>query len=405
MIPELRDVDVLIIGAGPAGSAAAIALARGGARVALVDRRGFPRDKVCGDALIPDALGALEQLSLRRTVLAQALVLDKIRVYAPNQRFVDIFGECACLPRGILDDIVRREAVRRGARFYPGLQLRSAVIVGGVIGGATFVGSDGSAVTVRAGTTLLATGAAAEPLKRFGVCERVTASATAARVYVEVEESAAREFDHLCISYDRTICPGYGWIFPGPDRVFNIGVGYFYDARTEPPDTNIRRLLQRFLTTFPPAVELMKRSRLITGLKGAPLRTALAGAKLAVPGLLVIGEAAGLTYSFSGEGIGKAMQSGMIAGDVVLEHAAGGPGAAVRIAEDYVARIRDAFTTRLMAYKIAQDWLSRPAVANLLAWRASRSRFVQQQLEGMFQETVDPGKIFSAAGLVRSLIG
>ena len=60
--------NVLVIGAGPAGSAAAWALARAGLRVALVDQQAFPRDKVCGDGLIPDALGALDQMGLRAAV-------------------------------------------------------------------------------------------------------------------------------------------------------------------------------------------------------------------------------------------------------------------------------------------------------------------------------------------------
>ena len=399
-----QHVDALIIGAGPAGSAAAVQLARAGANVALVDRYDFPRDKVCGDALIPDALKALEKLSLKESVLARARILSKIRVYAPNERFVVIPGECGCVPRAILDDIIRSEAVKRGAQFYPSLDLKTAVVNDSVISGATFVTPNGRLVTVRADITLLATGAAAEPLKRFNVCQRVAPSATAARVYLKADEGIARNFDYLCISYDQTICPGYGWIFPGPDDVFNVGVGYYYDAKTKPPETNIRILLQRFLTTFPPAIELAERSRQLTMLKGAPMRTALTGATLGVPGLLVIGEAAGLTYSFSGEGIGKAMESGLIAADVILKRPSRGPADLSDIAREYSNRILDSFTPRFKAYKIAQDWLSSPTVANLLAWRASRSHFVKQQLEGMFQETVDPHKLFSVAGVIRSLI-
>jgi geranylgeranyl reductase family protein len=399
-----QHVDALVIGAGPAGSAAAIALASGGARVALIDRHEFPRDKVCGDALIPDALGALDRLALKQTVLSHARVLSKIRVYAPNERFVVVRGECACVPRGTLDDVMRLEAIRRGVLFSPGYRLITALSRNGVVRGAVFEGPDGRRTAIEAGVTLLATGAAAEPLKRFNVCERVRPGAIAARMYVQADEAFAREFDYLCISYDQAICPGYGWIFPGPQRVFNVGVGYYYDARHKLPETNIRILLGRFLSTFPRAVELMNRSRPLTDVKGAPLRTALTGSALSAPGLLVIGEAAGLTYSFSGEGIGKAMESAMIAADVVLNASPGGPFNSARMAQDYSTRIRSAFTHRFKAYKLAQDWLSRPAIANLVAWRASRSRFVKRQLEGIFQETADPRRLFSAAGVIRSLV-
>lgn len=397
-------MDVLIIGAGPAGSAAALSLAAGGARVLLVDRYDFPRDKVCGDALIPDALNALDRLCLKQSVLTRARVLDKIRIYAPNGRLVVIPGECACVSRAVLDDLMRREAVRRGAQFLSGYELRSSVLKNGVVNGATLVGPSGQHKIVQADVTLLATGAAAGPLKRFNVCERVGPSATAARVYVKADSSFAENFDYLCISYDQSICPGYGWIFPGPDGVFNIGVGYYYDAKTKPPETNISILLERFLSTFPLAVELMEHSHQVTALKGAPLRTALTGARLAVPGLLVIGEAAGLTYSFSGEGIGKAMESGLIAADVIFKHSRAGELNVNDIAREYSTRLRDAFTARFKAYKIAQRWLSTPTVANVLTWRASKSRFVNQQLQGMFQETVDPSQLFSATGVIRSLI-
>ena len=393
-------VDALVIGAGPAGSSAAIQLARGAARVALVDRHDFPRDKACGDALIPDALRALERLSLKAQVLARARALGGLRLYAPDGRRVVLAGECASLPRATFDALLQREAVRQGARFYPGFQLTAALRSADGVEGAVFSGRAGQ-LTVRAGVTLLATGAAPGPLQRFDVCERVSPSATAARIYVRAGEPPADGADALCISFDRAICPGYGWIFPGPDGVFNVGVGYFHDAAAWPPETHIRRLLERFLAGFPPAVELMKRCRPLTSLKGAPLRTALTGARLAMPGLLTIGEAAGTTYSFSGEGIGKAMESGLLAAEAILTSASGDRRA---IAGVYSARVRESFTDRFRAYRVAQDWLSRPAIANLLAWRAGRSPFVQRELEALFQETSDPRRLFSMAGMVRSLV-
>ena len=73
--------DVLVIGAGPAGSAAARRLALGGLRVVLVDRCVFPRDKVCGDAIIPDALEAIGDLGLDPVVRAAARFLEGVTVY------------------------------------------------------------------------------------------------------------------------------------------------------------------------------------------------------------------------------------------------------------------------------------------------------------------------------------
>ena len=91
--------DVLIVGAGPAGSAAAIVLARAGLRVVLTDARTFPRDKVCGDGLISDALAALATLGIRDRVLRMAAAGPAFCIQPPWGRLVSLRGEFACLPQ------------------------------------------------------------------------------------------------------------------------------------------------------------------------------------------------------------------------------------------------------------------------------------------------------------------
>ena len=396
------ETDVLVIGAGPAGSAAARSAARLGQRVLLVDRHRFPRDKICGDALIPDALEALTRLGLKDRVLAQARALRAIRLYAPNGHSVELQAQMGCLPRSRLDELMQEGAEDAGATFLAPNLLARAVERDGAIAGAVFVSAiGGEEVTVRARFTILATGAAARPLEIFGVCERRLPSALAARVYVRAPEVFAREHDHLCISYDRHVCPGYGWMFPGPDGVFNVGVGYFNNTQSRLPTTNLRHLLARFVQTFPPAQALMAVARPLTEVRGAPLRTALTGAQLCRPGLLVAGEAAGLTYSFSGEGIGKAIASGILAGEMVA-HA--DTRATSEIAALYASRIKADFAERFRAYAVAQKWLAYPAVLSFLARRAATGRYVRQQLQELLDETADPRELFSVAGLVKACV-
>jgi flavin-dependent dehydrogenase len=239
-------------------------------------------------------------------------------------------------------------------------------------------------------------------LTAFGVCERSQANATAVRFYVTLAPGSSWDFDALGISYDRSICPGYGWIFPGPDRTFNVGVGYFHDGPRSPAITNLRRLLERFLETFRPARELMRASARVSALGGAPLRTGLSGAALSRPGLIVIGDAAGLTYPISGEGIGKAMESGILAGETIRDGLRGQRSAGTVEAE-YARAIRARLSQRFRAYASAQGWVARPHLVDFLAWRANRGRYVRRQIEGLVNETADPRSILSMRGILRSL--
>lgn len=395
---------MLVIGAGPAGSAAAQVLAGGGLRVLLADRLPFPRDKVCGDALIPDALQALGELGLHDRVLGRSHVARSVRIYAPDSRYAAITGQCACLPRAELDEILRKAAVDAGATFVAPLRAIAPLETDGAVRGAVLQDQRArDCLEVRAPLTILATGAASDVLKRFGMCLRVRPSATAARCYVRVRPDAAAAYNHLAISYDSEICPGYGWIFPGPDHTFNIGIGYVYDGPS-PKDRNVRRLLDRFIEVFPPAAALIRGAISTSPLKGAPLRTAMTGARTARPGLLVVGEAAGLTYSFTGEGIGKALQSGILAARTVSETGSLSDDALREISRAYARRLTTGFGKRFQVYARLQAWMAHPWIANLLVRRANNGSYVRTQLEALVNETGPPDGLLSLSGIVRSLL-
>ncbi|HSB21484.1 MAG TPA: FAD-dependent monooxygenase, partial [Burkholderiaceae bacterium] len=110
--------DVLVVGAGPAGSACAQLLARAGMHTVLVDAQAFPRDKVCGDGLIPDAHAALQRLGVHDEVMAHAQRVRHVACVGPRGGRIDVPGRLAVLPRRQLDDIVCRAAQRAGAEFH-----------------------------------------------------------------------------------------------------------------------------------------------------------------------------------------------------------------------------------------------------------------------------------------------
>ena len=397
-LPEL--CDVLVVGAGPAGSATAIQLARQGVDVVLVDQHAFPRDKVCGDALIPDAHAALRKVGMLRAVMAHARPVEHVRCVAPRGGQVEVPGDLAVLPRRKLDDLLCRAAVVAGARMVAPARLVEVIERKQAVVGARLRG-EGSVRDIRARWVVLATGAVPQALIAAGMCERTLPSGVAMRGYVHNPGMADR-FKSLDIVWHRQVRPGYGWIFPCGDGVLNIGAGLSrsHDPRrpggaSKKGDVNLRTLFDAFVACHPPAGELMKGGELMGELKGAPLRCTLEGARPTRPGLLVTGEAAGSTYAFTGEGIGKAMETGLLAAEAVL---AGGDDTAVRAA--YEAGLRR-LKPRFELYERANKLHDHPWLADLLVWRAQRSQRLLRRMSGVLDESSNPGHIAGMRGMLR----
>ena len=163
--------DVLVVGAGPSGSAAALTLARAGFDVVLIDQHTFPRDKICGDGLIPDAHQALRELGVLDAVMAVAQPVSHVRCVAPRGGRLDVPGDMAVLPRRQLDDIVCRAAVAAGARMHAPVRFVAPLEQDGRVVGARVQHGDAQH-EVRATWVLLASGAAPQALIAADMAER-----------------------------------------------------------------------------------------------------------------------------------------------------------------------------------------------------------------------------------------
>jgi len=408
-IPFPASCDVLVVGAGPAGSACAQLLARAGVHTVLADSQAFPRDKVCGDGLIPDAHAALQRLGVHDEVMAHAQRARHVACVGPRGGRIDVPGRLAVLPRRQLDDIVCRAARRAGAEFHAPARFEAPLVDGERVVGARLRVGD-AVHELRAHQVVLATGAVPQALIAAGVCERRTPSAVALRGYVHNPAMIDRIVD-LEVVWHKRLSKGYGWIFPCGDGAFNVGVGLIHshakamDGRQTMRDVNLRQMFATFGEVYAPARELMRGGTMQGDLKGAPLRCSLEGATLARPGLMVTGEAAGSTYAFSGEGIGKAMETGMLAARALID-----AGAAARPALDgstldaahapYRAAIA-ALKPRFDLYERANRVNEHPWLADLLIWRAQRSARILRRMEGVLEETGNPGNLVSVRGIVR----
>jgi len=387
--------DVLVIGAGPAGSACAQRLARAGLDVLLVDQHTFPRDKVCGDGLIPDAHAALRALGVYDEVAALWQPAQHVRCVGPRGGHCDVPGTVAALPRRVLDEVLVRAAERAGARlvmpwrFEAPIEDSAGRENGRVVGARLRRGNETHEITAR--WVVLATGAVPQALAAAGMCERHTPSGVALRTYVR-HPGLAGTIRQLQFIWHPRMRGGYGWIFPGPDGVFNIGAGH--------PGSH-RKLT--FTQVYEPARRLMSEGERLGDLKGAPLRCSLLGARWARPGLLVTGEAAGSTYAFSGEGIGKAMETGLLAADALLATRATAPDAddeAVR--RHYEAGLLG-LKPKFDLYERASRVNDHPWLADLVIWRANKSARIMARMSAVIEEKQNPGWLLSVRGMRKLL--
>ncbi len=381
----------IVVGGGPAGSTVALHLADAGHRVLMLERAEYPRDKACGDLLIPDTLAALRRGRLYDLVEAEASPVDRARVSSPSRIEWSIPGEFLLLRRERFDEMLAEAASRRGAVVARGRVQRVRSSDEGVT-----VHVTGIEAPFHARFAVLATGSDVSLLDELGMLQQPAPTAMAVRAYVR---SPVR-LDELFISFDRAIVPGYAWAFPLPGMDYNVGVGVLHDP-DEPARYDLRSLFDTFCREVPAVQRLMSEAESVGPLRGARLRCGLRGARADGGNIVAVGEQISTTYPFTGEGIGKAMETCEMAAAAIAAAAHGHPDALAAYGSDVEASLRP----RYEGYAAAQRWLSRPWLNDLVSWRIRKGRFLQSAAAGMVAETVDPARIFSWRGLLRSVVG
>jgi len=307
--PRVAPVDVLVIGAGPAGCAAGITAARAGARVLVLDRATFPRPKTCGDAIsnrgakLVDALGGVVDAV---TTVPHAIVHSAAAVLPDGARIGRSFGHEPgfIVPRLALDDLLRGYLVGSGAELREGVKVRRLLVERGrVVGAAT---DDGE---LRAPITIAADGPGSLAWAALGLTyRRGRELAVACTGYFEGVEfgAAAGVSEHY---FERDLPCGYGWAFPPVEGLANVGV-YQRADWFERGEVKLGTLLDRFVARHP---ERFAGARLRGKVRIWSLPLAVGLRPPAGLGVLACGDAGRFIDPLSGEGIWQALYTGQLA--------------------------------------------------------------------------------------------
>lgn len=313
-------MDVLVVGAGPAGATAARFLALGGARVCLVDRARFPRNKPCGGAISMRALQRFPYLTpaLDRIATRQ---ISRLHLESPGGEAVELRSDAPAalmIRRVEFDEVLVRLAQEAGAELNDGVEITGAERTPEAI-----VLKARNGARMLAPLVIAADGANSVIARRLGIRAGWRASAVALDMMEEtpVEALACADPDLLWVAYGYGNRHGYAYVFPKLRHV-NVGVGFVLDhyrAHIAEPPYEIQK---RFIAS-------LCQSRVLAG---ESVRRHFTPALIPVGGpleqtvhdrVMLIGDAGGFVNGFSAEGIYYAMVSGHLAADAALRQEPG----------------------------------------------------------------------------------
>lgn len=318
-----KTFDVLIVGAGPSGTSAAIKLAQSGFHVGLFDKATFPRDKTCGDALSVDVINQLKMLS--ETLVEKFEKLENklssygVKIFSPDHNSIDIpfisknVNCCGYIsPRLHFDNLLFQHAQQfSNIDIYQNCAVTGASVNSnyavlktskGLFTGKVVVGADGAHSVI------------SRTLGDIKV-EKNHYSA-GLRVYYEGVTSFHND-GYIELHFFKDILPGYLWIFPLADNKANVGIGVLSSVVSK-KKLNLKETLQNLLKTHPHLKERFKDATPLETIKGYGLPLGSKKRNLSGERFLLTGDAAALIDPFTGEGIANAIRSGRVAAQHII---------------------------------------------------------------------------------------
>jgi menaquinone-9 beta-reductase len=404
---------ILVVGGGPAGSAAAFWLARAGHEVTLVEAKEYPREKTCGDGLTPRAILQLEDMGFDFDVPTFHRI-DGLRSYAGDDLMIELpWPDHSRFPnwggvirRKDLDEQVARLAEKEG------VVVRQKTTATPVFEGGTLVGVDldsgGETETVTPVVTVIADGSQNRFGRDLGVSRRKDYPlGLAARGYYSSPRSGDRFLESQLDLRDSSgaTMPGYGWVFPLGDGTVNVGVGLLSTFKRW-KHVNTTHMMNDYVATAPDYWELSEDNQIGRAMGGKLIMSYSRG-PLIGPNWVTIGDAAGAINPWNGEGISYAYETGRIAASYVGDAVASGDTGVLR---RYPQHLEDEFGLYYKMARIFVKAIGNPPVMRALAHTGLRSRPLMEWTLKVMANLLDEDekgigeRAYGAlAGLVRTL--
>jgi menaquinone-9 beta-reductase len=372
----MSKIDVLVVGGGPGGSAAAHWLARDGHEVVLVEKKEYPRDKTCGDGLTPRSIHQLAEMGFDFSV-SDFHRVDGLRAYSSELVMEMEWPDHPILPRwgGVirradLDLQVARLAEKQGVAVRP--HTTAAPVLDGQRISGVELSSGGEREVVEPRFVVVADGS----LSRFGralgaVRDKRRPYGLAARAYYTSQMSTDGFMESQLDLRDRSgaTVPGYGWVFPLGDGTVNVGVGVLSTFhRWKALNTSV--LMEAMVESAPPHWGLTATSK-ISDPRGGKLPMSFSVGPMVGPNWLLVGDAAGAINPFNGEGIAYAYETGRMAATHVGRALGAGDPAALW---GYRDEIQDTYGLYFKVARAFVQLIGRPGAMRLLTRTGLRNR-------------------------------
>ncbi len=414
--PDRWNCDVLVVGAGPAGAAAAYWLASSGIDVLVVEKKHFPREKTCGDGLTPRSVHQLEQMGLADELAPHHRYVG-LRAHAYGRAITMSWPAHPGLPahgyvitRADLDGLVAARAEKAGAVLWQGAEA-VAPLAGQATspvgppraGGAVVKDRDRSTTTeVNAKYVIVADGS----LSRFGRAlgtarKREWPQGMALRGYYRSPRSTESYIDSFLDirDADGKVVPGYGWIFPLGDGRVNVGVGLL-STNGRWKQVNTSKLMDAFVSQAP-ASWCLAPETCCGPPTGGRLPMGLAVGPRVGPDWIAAGDAASAINPFNGEGIAYAYETGRLAAGAVSDAlAAGDP----RALDSYEESLQDIYG---LYYRVARAFigvLSRPGLMRLCVNTGMYSQSIMEWLLRIMGNYLRPDELGPAEAVYRTVV-